>query len=396
MEKVKSIKLDLVIDNFVRNFILTGKFDVAFFKEILTKATLSEDRELRRVSCKIIRRLKLKEFLSYVRLLLNDEDFVVRSLALLAVAQFKDEQSLDKVIEAYRSDNKTVKSSALLALGSIDKKETYKFILESLYSENDEVRENAIIAFSWISYPENYLKLIELYDNEKNKNIKNRIVKSFSIVSSEIVNKKLQEILLKENDDIIILTSINSLHRKGINNYSLLADSILIKSINDSYKKENEIYKKRLYEIVSHNFWENKIINQEEQKKIYNFLEGDLVYKYYIRSEDLKRLAISSIKNLNLAYHTIILKVLENDLSNNIKLELISFLANPRVDKNLKILLLEFLNDHDRLVREQALFAILDSQYPKAMLSYINQKIFSMEYTYLKLIILSIIYNSIV
>ncbi|MCS6954760.1 MAG: hypothetical protein NZM44_00170, partial [Candidatus Calescibacterium sp.] len=253
------------------------------------------------------------------------------------------------------------------------------------------------IALSWINYYKNVSKLLEMYDIEKNRNIKNRIIKAFSILSSDEINRKLEEIVINEQDDIIVLSAINSLYKKGITKYVILANSILLKAINDVHrnKKPMDLYRKNLYNIVAHNLWEIKSINNEDQSNIYKIIEDDLVYKYYVRSDEVRKLAISALKNLNFNYHQLVIKLFENDLSNLLKVELINFLSNSRVDKNLKLLLLEFLIDNDRVVIEQALFAILDSQLVKAMISHINERIFSMEYSYLKLIALAIIYSSI-
>ncbi|MCS7243378.1 MAG: HEAT repeat domain-containing protein [Candidatus Calescibacterium sp.] len=397
MENIKSSKLEVLIDNFINRYSVSGSFSKSDFEELLARAMLSDNKDLKRVSCKIIRRLRLKNLIGYVRALLNDEDPIIRSLSLLAIAQFKDEQSLDKVVELYYSDNKMVKSSSILALGSIDRPENYGLIFKALDDDVDDVRENAIIALSWINYYKNVSKLLEMYDIEKNRNIKNRIIKAFSILSSDEINRKLEEIVMNEHDDIIVLSAINSLYKKGITKYVILANSILLKAINDVHrnKKPMDLYRKNLYNIVAHNLWEIKSINNEDQSNIYKIIEDDLVYKYYVRSDEVRKLAISALKNLNFNYHQLVIKLFENDLSNLLKVELINFLSNSRVDKNLKLLLLEFLIDNDRVVIEQALFAILDSQLVKAMISHINERIFSMEYSYLKLIALAIIYSSI-
>ncbi|MCX7758077.1 MAG: HEAT repeat domain-containing protein [bacterium] len=397
MENIKSSKLEVLIDNFINRYSVSGSFSKSDFEELLARAMLSDNKDLKRVSCKIIRRLRLKNLIGYVRALLNDEDPIIRSLSLLAIAQFKDEQSLDKVVELYYSDNKMVKSSSILALGSIDKPENYGLIFRALDDDVDDVRENAIIALSWINYYKNVSKLLEMYDIEKNRNIKNRIIKAFSILSSDEINRKLEEIVINEQDDIIVLSAINSLYKKGITKYTILANTILLKAMNDIHrnKKPIDLYRKNLYNIVAHNLWEIKSINNEDQSNIYRIMEDDLVYKYYVRSDEVRKLAISALKNLNFNYHQLVIKLFDNDLSNLLKLELINFLSNSKVDKNLKLLLLEFLIDNDKVVREQALFAILDSQLVKAMVSHINERIFSMEYSYLKLIALAIIYSSI-
>ncbi len=398
MEKIKASKFEILLDNFINRYYVSGSFSKNDFEELLSRAILSEDRELRRVACKIIRRLKLKNLLDYVRVLLNDEDSIIKSLALLAIAQFKDDQSFNKVVELFNSDTKIVKSSSLLALGSIDKPEGYKLIFEALEDEYEEVRENAIIASSWINSPKTIPLLIDAYSKEKNKNLKIRIIKSFALLNSEIINKKLEEIVLTESDDIIVINAINSLLKKGISKYSLLANTILFKAINDNYKitKLVEYSRKNLYNIVSQPIWETKQIKEEDQRLIFRFIEEDLTHKYHIRSEELKKLAINCLKNLNKQYHQIVVKLFENDLSNSLKIEIINFLSNPKVDRNFKILLLEFISDEDRLIREQSLFAIMDNQPLNALTSHINEKIFSMEYSYLKLVALGIIYSNMV
>ncbi|MFN3478144.1 MAG: HEAT repeat domain-containing protein [bacterium] len=394
MEKLGSSKEDILIDNFINRYTLKGVFNKSEFEELLAKSIISENRELRRVSCKIVRRLRLQNFLSYVRVLLNDEDFVIKSLALLAVAQFRDYQSVEKIVELHNDENKLVKASVVLALGSIDEPKTYNLIFDSLNDKSEEVRENAIVALSWINYQQAYKKLIQLYETENNKNLKNRIIKAFSILPRELVVEKLKEIVFKENDNVLILSALNSLYKKGISAYNILADTIILKAINDVLKNGKEdLLRKNLYTIASHTLWEIKGINEDNQKKIYKFIEEDLFLKYYMKSEEVKRLAVSSLKNLSSKYHQWIIKIFEYELSSSLKIDIINFLSNPRVDKNFKILLLEFIKDEDKFIKEQALFALLDGNYPKSILSFINQKIYSMEYSYLKLIILAILYN---
>ncbi|MCS6955115.1 MAG: HEAT repeat domain-containing protein, partial [Candidatus Calescibacterium sp.] len=321
MENIKSSKLEVLIDNFINRYSVSGSFSKSDFEELLARAMLSDNKDLKRVSCKIIRRLRLKNLIGYVRALLNDEDPIIRSLSLLAIAQFKDEQSLDKVVELYYSDNKMVKSSSILALGSIDKPENYGLIFRALDDDVDDVRENAIIALSWINYYKNVSKLLEMYDIEKNRNIKNRIIKAFSILSSDEINRKLEEIVINEQDDIIVLSAINSLYKKGITKYTILANTILLKAMNDIHrnKKPIDLYRKNLYNIVAHNLWEIKSINNEDQSNIYRIMEDDLVYKYYVRSDEVRKLAISALKNLNFNYHQLVIKLFDNDLSNLLK-----------------------------------------------------------------------------
>ncbi|MCS7165669.1 MAG: HEAT repeat domain-containing protein [Candidatus Calescibacterium sp.] len=396
MENIKSTKIGTLIDDFINRYSISGSFSKDQFENLLAKAILSEDRDLRRVACKIVRRLRIRNLINYIRILLNDEDPVIKSLSLLAIAQFKDEQSLNKVVELYYSDNRMVKSSSVLALGSIDNPSFHGLIFNALNDKFDDVRENAIIALSWINDYRSIPKLIEIYDIEKNRNIKNRIIKAFSILSSEEINRKLSEIVIKENDETIILSAINSLYKKGITKYLLLANTFLLKALNDNYKNNtsSDLYRKNLYNIVSHNLWETKPISQEEQRSIYRIIEDDLILKFYLRSDELKKLAINSLKNLNLNYHHLMIKLFENQLSNVIKMEIINFLSSYKVDKNLKLLLLEFLVDDDRVIREQTLFAILDSQLIKPIKNHIEKKILSMEHNHLKLIALAIIYNS--
>lgn len=397
MEKIKVSKFDITLDNFINRYGVSGIFSKSEFLELLSRATLSEDRDLRRVACKIIRRLKIRELMPYIRILLNDEDPVIKSLSLLTVAQLKDVNSYKKVLDLYNSESKMVKASSLLALGSLDNPESYDLIYKSLEDDSDEVRENAVIATSWISSSDSAQKLINLYEIEKNKNIKTRIIKALSLIPSSITVEKLENIVINEQDDILILTAINTLYKKSITKYNILAYTILLKIINDNLKinKAVENYRKKLYTIVSNNFWEVKNINEIDQKNIFKFIEEDLIYKYYIRSEEIKKMAISSLKNLNQYYHQMIIKIIDNDLPSSIKIEIINFLNSSKIDKNLKLLLLEFLSDDDKIIREQALFAILDNSFIKTMISYINEKIFSLDYTYLKLIALAIIYNSI-
>lgn len=396
MENIKSTKIGTLIDDFINRYSISGSFSKDQFENLLAKAILSEDRDLRRVACKIVRRLRIRNLINYIRILLNDEDPVIKSLSLLAIAQFKDEQSLNKVVELYYSDNRMVKSSSILALGSIDNPSSYGLIFKALNDKFDDVRENAIIALSWINDYRSIPKLIEIYDIEKNRNIKNRIIRAFSILSSDEINRKLSEIVIKENDETIILSAINSLYKKGITKYLLLANTFLLKALNDNYKNNtsSDLYRKNLYNIVSHNLWETKPIGQEEQKSIYRIIEDDLIRKFYLRSDELKKLAINSLKNLNLNYHHLMIKLFENQLSNVIKMEIINFLSSYKVDKNLKLLLLEFLLDDDRVIREQTLFAILDSQFIKPIKNHIDKEILSMEHNHLKLIALAIIYNS--
>lgn len=397
MEKIKVSKFDITLDNFINRYGVSGIFSKSEFLELLSRATLSEDRDLRRVACKIIRRLKIRELMPYIRILLNDEDPVIKSLSLLTVAQLKDVNSYKKVLDLYNSESKMVKASSLLALGSLDNPESYDLIYKSLEDDSDEVRENAVIATSWISSSDSAQKLINLYEIEKNKNIKTRIIKALSLIPSSITVEKLENIVINEQDDILILTAINTLYKKSITKYNILAYTILLKIINDNLKinKAVENYRKKLYTIVSNNFWEVKNINEIDQKNIFKFIEEDLIYKYYIRSEEIKKMAINSLKNLNQYYHQMIIKIIDNDLPSSIKIEIINFLNSSKIDKNLKLLLLEFLSDDDKIIREQALFAILDNSFIKTMISYINEKIFSLDYTYLKLIALAIIYNSI-
>ncbi|MEN3015472.1 MAG: HEAT repeat domain-containing protein [bacterium] len=396
MEKIKSVKFDAYLDNFIRNYSITGNFNPREFQELLSKATLSEDRDLRRVACKIIRRLRLKNLLPYIRILLNDEDPVVRSLSLLAIAQFKDQMSYSKVVEAYNCDNKMVRASSILALGSLDRQEGYELIYKSLNDTSEEIRENAVIALSWINNPKSIQTLLELYEKEESKNIKNRIIKAFMINSSNEINKKLEDIIFKENDETLILTAINSLLRKGVTKYNILANTILYRNIDQNLKNSKYVEgdRKHLYSIVSHNIWELKSINPQEQKQIFKFLEEDLVNKYYFRSEEIRKISISSLKNLDSDYHQIIIKLLQTTLSTYLKIEVINFLASHKVDKNLKFLLLEFLFDTDRMVREQVLFAVMDSVALRSIVSYVNDKLFSLDYGYLKLIALAVVYNT--
>jgi hypothetical protein len=169
-----------------------------------------------------------------------------------------------------------------------------------------------------------------------------------------------------------------------------------LKNINYNHTEFSEKSRINLYNVVSHNIWEVKNIHFEEQNKIYKLINEDLFI--FMGFDELKKASISAVKNLDNRYHKIIFRLFEENLSSSLKMEIINFLSSSRVDRNLKFLLLDFIRDSDRFIKEQALFSIMDNIPFSKLRDYLMENLLKsgkiwVNENYLKLVFLAMFYN---
>jgi hypothetical protein len=78
-----------LIEGLIKKRLYNNTFDKSRFLSIIRNGLLSEDKNIRKVSTKLVRRLKLNDFIDYIRFLLNDEDPTIRAVSILALAQMR-------------------------------------------------------------------------------------------------------------------------------------------------------------------------------------------------------------------------------------------------------------------------------------------------------------------
>ncbi len=377
-----------LFESLIKKRLYNNTFDKLKFLNIIKSGLLSEDKHLRKVSAKLVRRLRLIEFIDYVRPLLNDNDPTVRAVSILALAQMKDLESFNKIKEIYFNDINPVKASALMYFGVIENQESKKILIDALKNGDEDLKENAFQGLTWHTKDHDFNLMKEFILKElPNSYLVSKFIKNLVVVNKPEVVPFLEELILKNDiSEHVILSAIYVLYFKNITKYLLLADSILIK-----YLKNLDDLSKHLllYEITSSILWEIKKIPINEQYKISEIIN---TYLPYYRERELKYI-IRTIKNLNPIFHNLIIKIFNMDnLSIDLKSELMGFFVSRNIDKTLKILLLEFLNDSDLYIRELALFNLLTTNHIKSTLAYIEEYLYKYEELHLKLIILAILY----
>lgn len=377
-----------LLENLIKKRLYNNTFDKLKFLNIIKSALLSEDKNLRKVAAKLVRRLKLNDFIDYIRPLINDSDPTVRAVSILALAQMKDIESFNKIKEIYQNDITPVKIAAIMYFGVIENNESKKILIHALENGNEEIKENAFQGLTWHTKNQDFNLIKEFILKElPNPKLASKLIKSLTVVNKPEMIPFLENLILKtEIPDNIILSAIYILYYKNITKYLLLAESILIKYFKDITDLSKHIL---LYQITSDNLWEIKKIPNNEQYKISEIINN---YLPYYKEKELKYI-IRTIKNLNPPFHNLIIKILNiENISIELKTELINFLASKNIDKNLKILLLEFLNDSEPYIKELTLFNLLNNNHIKSTLAYIEEYLYKYEELYLKLIILAILY----
>jgi hypothetical protein len=377
-----------LIEGLIKKRLYNNTFDKSRFLSIIRNGLLSEDKNIRKVSTKLVRRLKLNDFVDYIRFLLNDEDPTIRAVSILALAQMRDIQSFDKIKELYLKDINAVKIAALMYFGVIETKESKEILIDALKNGNEDLKENAFQGLTWHTKDQDFNLMKEFILKElSNPNLVAKFIKSLTVVNKIEVIPFLENLILKSDiPDNIILSAIYVLSLKNINKYLLLAESILIKYLKEIQDLSKHLY---FYQITADNLWEIKKIPLNEQYKISEIINN---YFSYYKENELKYV-IRTIRNLNPIFHNLIIKIFNLEkLSIDLKGELINFLASKNIDKTLKVLLLEFLNDDDLYIRELTLFNLLSSNHIKSTLAYIEEYLYKYEELHLKLIILAILY----
>jgi hypothetical protein len=377
-----------LIEGLIKKRLYNNTFDKSRFLSIIRNGLLSEDKNIRKVSTKLVRRLKLNDFIDYVRFLLNDEDPTIRAVSILALAQMRDIQSFDKIKELYLKDINVVKIAALMYFGVIESKESKEILIDALKNGNEDLKENAFQGLTWHTKDQDFNLMKEFILKElSNPSLVAKFIKSLTVVNKIEVIPFLENLILKSDiPDNIILSAIYVLSLKNINKYLLLAESILIKYFKEIQDLSKHLY---FYQITADNLWEIKKIPLNEQYKISEIINN---YFTYYKENELKYV-IRTVKNLNPIFHNLIIKIFNLEkLSIDLKGELINFLVSKNIDKTLKVLLLEFLNDDDLYIRELTLFNLLSSNHIKSTLAYIEEYLYKYEELHLKLIILAILY----
>ena len=377
-----------LIEGLIKKRLYNNTFDKSRFLSIIRNGLLSEDKNIRKVSTKLVRRLKLNDFIDYIRFLLNDEDPTIRAVSILALAQMRDIQSFDKIKELYLKDINAVKIAALMYFGVIETKESKEILIDALKNGNEDLKENAFQGLTWHTKDQDFNLMKEFILKElSNPNLAAKFIKSLTVVNKIEVIPFLENLILKSDiPDNIILSAIYVLSLKNINKYLLLAESILIKYFKEIQDLSKHLY---FYQITADNLWEIKKIPLNEQYKISEIINN---YFSYYKENELKYV-IRTVRNLNPIFHNLIIKIFNLEkLSIDLKGELINFLASKNIDKTLKVLLLEFLNDDDLYIRELTLFNLLSSNHIKSTLAYIEEYLYKYEELHLKLIILAILY----
>jgi hypothetical protein len=377
-----------LIEGLIKKRLYNNTFDKSRFLSIIRNGLLSEDKNIRKVSTKLVRRLKLNDFIDYIRFLLNDEDPTIRAVSILALAQMRDIQSFDKIKELYLKDINVVKIAALMYFGVIESKESKEILIDALKNGNEDLKENAFQGLTWHTKDQDFNLMKEFILKElSNPSLVAKFIKSLTVVNKIEVIPFLENLILKSDiPDNIILSAIYVLSLKNINKYLLLAESILIKYFKKIQDLSKHLY---FYQITADNLWEIKKIPLNEQYKISEIINN---YFTYYKENELKYV-IRTIKNLNPIFHNLIIKIFNLEkLSIDLKGELINFLISKNIDKTLKVLLLEFLNDDDLYIRELTLFNLLSSNHIKSTLAYIEEYLYKYEELHLKLIILAILY----
>jgi len=377
-----------LIEGLIKKRLYNNTFDKSRFLSIIRNGLLSEDKNIRKVSTKLVRRLKLNDFIDYIRFLLNDEDPTIRAVSILALAQMRDIQSFDKIKELYLKDINAVKIAALMYFGVIETKESKEILIDALKNGNEDLKENAFQGLTWHTKDQDFNLMKEFILKElSNPNLVAKFIKSLTVVNKIEVIPFLENLILKSDiPDNIILSAIYVLSLKNINKYLLLAESILIKYLKEIQDLSKHLY---FYQITADNLWEIKKIPLNEQYKISEIINN---YFSYYKENELKYV-IRTVRNLNPIFHNLIIKIFNLEkLSIDLKGELINFLASKNIDKTLKVLLLEFLNDDDLYIRELTLFNLLSSNHIKSTLAYIEEYLYKYEELHLKLIILAILY----
>ncbi len=380
--------INSLFETLIKKRLYNNTFDKSKFLSIIKASLLSEDKNLRKVGAKLVRRLRLIEFIDYIRPLLNDNDPTVRAVSILALAQMKDLDSFNKIKEIYFNDIIPVKTSALMYFGVIENQESKNILIDALKNGNEDLKENAFQGLTWHTKDHDFNLMKSFILKElSNPYLVSKFIKNLVVVNKPEVVQFLEELILKTDiSEYVILSAIYVLYYKNITKYLLLADSILIKYLKDLDNLSKHLL---LYEITANSLWEIKKIPINEQYKISEIISS---YLNYYKGKELKYI-IRTIKNLNPIFHNLIIKIFNIDkLSIDLKGELISFLVSKNVDKTLKILLLEFLNDPDLYIRELTLFNLLTTNHIKSTLAYIEEYLYKYEELHLKLVILAILY----
>lgn len=377
-----------LLESLIRKRLYNNTFDKTKFLNIIKAALISEDKNLRKVAAKLVRRLKLNDFIDYIRPLINDNDPTVRAVSILALAQMKDLESFNKIKEIYLNDINPLKIAAIMYFGVIENNESKKILIHALENGNEELKENAFQGLTWhTKYQDFNLMKNFILKELSNPKLVSKFIKTLTIVNKPEVISFLENLILKaEVPDNVILSAIYILYYKNITKYLLLGESILIKY----FKYVTDLSKHQfLYKITADNLWEIKKIPTTEQYKISELINN---YLPYYKEKELKYI-IRTIKNLNPIFHNLIIKIFNIEKINiDLKAELINFLSYKNIDKNLKVLLLEFLNDSEPYIKELTLFNLLNNNHIKSALAYIEEYLYKYEELYLKLIILAILY----
>jgi len=178
----------------------------------------SHQRESRIEAIQIIADNKLFDGISLLhKLITDDPDPVVREIAIVGLADFKQENSLDifcKAIQTYKERNNFVKARAIWALGNYKAPSIRNLLEKALDDENLEVQYWAIVNFVH-NYPDDFpvTKLLGILHKSNKNLIRQTIVWAFGMIKYSDANKTLIDFLLKDDDVFVRLNAAWSLSK---------------------------------------------------------------------------------------------------------------------------------------------------------------------------------------
>ncbi len=395
MSLLRDGKLSDAIDTYVRYFLLTGKHDGYMISELIRSSLSIDSLELKKVSTKIIRKLKMYEALDRLRALFHDPNPIVQSLAILTAASLRDKYSIPFIKTFADSSDSKVRSSAVLALGSFEDKDSYNIVKRALFDESEDVRASAASSLGWYQFDDGFELLIKRITGpvrEPSPKVRMKILKAMYWDNSQDRINMLKDVALSEEDPNVWLTACEVLYRKHIWDYNLLIEATMLEIFN-SLRSPKLSEQKNALNLLAHTIWEYYKLPQTYKMDTITIIEANI----NVGDRDYVRQAVKALRNLLPESMYLLIEIANGNYPNlrfrdyiPIRMEAIDILGTTH-DRIVQVHLLDILKSEDHRLQESALFALMDSPPNKFVLRSVENYLVSSTDLKNRLIALAII-----
>jgi HEAT repeat protein len=291
-----------------------------------------------------------------LRILKNENDWVVKSNLIEVIGKTKDKEVCDEILKFLNVPDITVKIKVCEAIGEIGDKTKGSYIVNLFNSEYWYLRKVIVDSIGKIKDEDSYKKIIEKAKEEKNP----RVIEAIIIAGGEIEKKEFSDFIISyitSEEKIIKNASFNSIIKIGDYSFPYVID-FLKKNINQLKWDElniiadilSRIGRDKINEIITlfeNTDWRIQVVGVNALTKIGEKAVPYLNNSLESKKGSIKYRTIQTIGNIGSKESVEpLIKLIKEEMDLNIKKEAINSLGKIRDRKSIEFLI-NLLNDEE-------------------------------------------------